>query len=310
MKLRQPGLFMFLIGLLAACGQLSQTYTLEKDNNLSGNQHIAAVNVDLQEGSSVAGDLNVTASTAVINGHVDGDLTVVAADLTLGDHAEVAGDFLYCLVHDGQFVQSEGAVIWGTIENSCEEDAELTFSSNQSNISPLVWLLGLIFLPLGAGLAGSLSTILLPKQTNRISLMAHENRFKAVILGGFTLIVAAALTALYVFSTVLVFPLVLAPVVFISWTSLLAVTIFGGIALARPFGIWLLSLFRLNVSISIIPTMLGAAVLVFLLVLIHALSPAAWLSWLITSFIGAWGLGAVLLTYPVTGRNFLLRKAA
>lgn len=299
---RRIGLLTGLSLLLAACGQVGETYTLEDGNTLSGDQHIAAFEVVIEPNSQIDGDLNITASDVVLQGEINGDVTVVASDLVIGEQAQINGNLLYCATRNGKFEQSAQAVITGTIENSCERNGAFT---RERRISPLAWLLGLVVLPLGAGLTGSLSTILLPTQTSRISLIAHEQRFKALALGGFTLLVAAGLTALYLFSMVLVIPVVLAPLVIIGWLLLGITTLIGAVALARPLGVWLLRLVGMQDAPPMLPAMVGVAVLLFGLLLLAAITP---LGWLLIGILAAWSLGAVLLTYPVSGRNWQARN--
>lgn len=293
-------LLVLLLGalILSACGSVGENYQLQRGETLSADQHLAGVDVELESGSTVEGDLNITASKVEINNRIQGDLTVVASDLIINDEAVIEGDLIYCIVRGGEFNQSDKAVIWGSIRNSCDKDAERQVVSRTANRSesPFLWLGGAIFFSLAASLFASLSVIFFPHRVTRISLAAHEHRFTAMGLGFFTLVVAIGLSFFYTFSLFLIVPILLAPVVVIIWIALFILIALGIVSVAQPFGAWILRLMRVNDHLPIVTAMLGAGTLTFLILIVNVIAPLSIFSISIGLAVISWALGAALLT--------------
>src|SRR5690349_14257043 len=98
--------------VLAACGTVTESYRLNSGDTLEGDHHLVAVDVVIEAGSTIEGNLNITAGETVeINGQIQGDLTILTQDLTLGQNARIEGNLIYCLVNQGQYTVDDNATI-------------------------------------------------------------------------------------------------------------------------------------------------------------------------------------------------------
>ena len=297
MKKRYGFALLILVMALVACGEVAEEYHLQAGESLPEDHHLVVVDAYLEQDSVVEGDLNITASSVEIDNTIQGDLTVLAASLIVGQHTTIDGDLIYCVVNDGDFVLREGAVIWGEVRDSCQDDDRVSIMiAGNNDATPLLRVGGAIVLSLVAGVTASLGTILFPRQMTRISLVAHEHRRTSFGIGAFTMLIVLGLSALYVFSLAIVVSILLVPFVIIIWLGLIAVIGFGSVSVAMPFGVWLMRLFKRDEHIPLVTATLGAFTGTFLITIVSVFDPFIYVTLFIGVLICAWALGAALLT--------------
>ncbi|NJL93221.1 MAG: hypothetical protein HC915_05570, partial [Anaerolineae bacterium] len=251
--------------VLAACGSIGERYTLEEGAHLDGNQHLIAGEVDLEAGSRVAGNLNITAQEATVAAAIDGDLTIVSTQITLEDEATIQGDLIFCVVGGGDFEQARGAQVVGSVRNSCAEDAEAQVLALDDTgwARRVLGVFGVIFASLAAGMVAALGALFFPHRLRVVQVTAHEHALKA--LGwAFDPVGRRGAQRVTMPSPGVVVPLLLAPVILLSWGLVALLATLGAIALAQPFGGWLLGRLRLYQDAApVIATVTGATCLTF-----------------------------------------------
>ena len=283
--------------ILAACNNVGETFHLQADESYDGGQYLVVVDVDIEEGSTVDGDLGITAADEVnINGHVDGDLTVVAKRLSIGPDAEINGDLTYCVVRDGDVNIDDDAIIWGEMSDSCT-DARLQVSlSSDDNANYFLRFLGNGAMALSVGLLAALGTIFFPAQLSSIRRAAYRQGLSSTMLGLLTLVVATGLFLLWRASLGLGVPVIMAPGVVIAWITLIVLSGIGVISVAQPLGRWLLRRLRCGEQVPLVTTTVGAASLVFFLLSFRIVPSLAFITIGLALLVTSWALGAVLLT--------------
>lgn len=283
--------------VVAACNNVGETFRLQADESYGGDQYLVVVDVDIEKGSTVDGDLGITAVDDVnIDGYIDGNLTVVAKDLTIGPDAEINGDLTYCLVRDSEASIDEDAIIWGEISDSCRDARlEVSLASNNS-ANYFLRLLGNVALALSAGLMAALGTIFFPAHLSTIRRTAYRQGLSSIGLGILTLVVAAGLFSLWRASLSLVVPVILAPGVVAAWIALVVLAGVGVISVAQPVGRWLLHRLRCGEQIPLVTTTVGTSTLVFFLLGFRIVPALAFITVGLALLVSAWALGAVLLT--------------
>lgn len=308
------GFFTFgvlLAGLffLSGCDNVTENYRLEGDKRLKGDQHLVVVRLDLEKGSVVEGDLNVTASKVNINGRIKGDLTVFASEIKLESDAHIEGDLIYCLVDQRKFERKSGAVIDGTVRGSCTDARKLEIET--TGLSRWVLrLIGNLILSVSIGLLTAFGTVVLYKPMERIHATAHQHRWTALGLGLLTLLVAVGLSSLWRISLAIIVPLVFAPLIVIGWVMLVGFSLLGSASLAYPFGVWLLKRLHRQPQVPMVSGMIGGTVLTFLILIFRLVPPLTPVTNLLSVVFIAWGLGAVLLTRAGTCDYVEARKVA
>jgi hypothetical protein len=282
--------------VLAACNNVGETFRLEADESYRGGQHLVVVNVDLERDSRVRGDMGITAADEVnIDGHVDGDLTVVAKKLTIGADAQISGDLNYCLVGDSDLQIDEAAVIWGEVRECNDATLQVTLSSNRS-ANYFLRFVGNVALSLIVGLLAALGTIFFPGQLAVIRRTAYRQRWTSVGLGVLTLIVAMGLFSLWRLSLAIVVPIILAPGVVVGGLALMVMAGAGMISVAQPPGRWLMRRLRLGEQIPIVSSTVGSVLLTFAILSFRIVPALGFITALLMAVLASWALGAALLT--------------
>ena len=283
---------------LAACNNVGEDFHLRPDETYDGGQHLVVLDVEIEAGSEVRGDLGITAADDVqINGHIDGDLTVVAANLTVGPEAEINGDLVYCLVRDADPRINDEAIIWGEVSDSCRDaSAALSLTSSNEEANYFLRFVGTVTLSLLAGLVAAFSTIFFPGHLSTIRRTAYRQRLSSFGMGVLTFMVALGLFMLWRFSLAIVVPIVLAPMVIGAFFLLIVLTGAGVISVAQPLGRWLLRRLRFGEQIPLVTTTVGTATLVFIMLSFRIVPSLGFITVLILAVCLSWGLGASLLT--------------
>lgn len=280
--------------------ELRRVFTLKSGQQRSDDQVILAYKINLESGSAVGGDLTMIGRTVKLDAAVQGDVVVVADKLEIGSATQVTGDLVVCVkdLEEGTGAQ----IIGGKLKKECTTSNRVSFS----NILESGWnswqgslLFRLSASLVGALLFGALSalfTVIIPRPLVRMSESVYRSPITTGGIGCLTILVAIGLTVTYAVSLRLVLPLILLPIVLLGWVVAGVLGLIGWVALAGPFGIYLLS--RLGMGKQ--PRMIGAAVggiaLTLLLRVWSVFWLTAWIGLLATVVLGSFGLGAVLLT--------------
>jgi hypothetical protein len=294
---RTAWVIVLLIWGLAACGTISESYRLEAGQTLEGDYHLVVGQATLEEGSTVAGPLNITATDGVsINGQIQGDLTILAKDLHLGQQARIEGDLIYCLLDEGRYQVAEGAIILGQVEDNCGD------ANRQLGIGPTNrWWWGILSL-LGlmtALLLAALANIFLPHSLNHIAMLTQVHKLQSLALGCLTLAIAVGLSSLWGWSLRAIVPVLLAPLFIFLWVSLLFLGGLGLLALAQVVGGRITHGLGRATHPPFLANLIGVIILSLLvggLQWIESLQP---IGDLLLIVLLAWGLGAALMSRAV-----------
>jgi hypothetical protein len=296
MKKRLVWVMICLLGILVGCQTVREDYRLEDGETLTGNAHLVVGDAHFEPGSTVNGNLNITASRVVIQGHIEGDVTLVSSELEIGDSAQIEGNLAYCLVRDKRLEKSPNAVIWGETQDRCDPNAENRFALVDRNPNFLFRLGTNVGVSLTSGLLAALGTICFPRRIWRISRAALHYRVSSFGMGLLTLFVAIALSSLWGLSLALIVPLALTPVIVGGWFSIAVLAMLGSIAIAQPFGLRLTRLLRLESNIPVVNATLGASLLAFLIMSFNFIPGWSVVTLITVALLVSWSLGAALLT--------------
>ncbi len=111
------------------------------------------------------------------------------------------------------------------------------------------------------------------------------------------MMVAVGLTIIYSMSLLLVLPVVLLPFVIVGWLIVGFLSLLGWVALAQPFGVWVVSRFGMDRQPRMVSAAIGGITLALLLRIWSIFWFTAWIGLLATIILGSVGLGAVILTH-------------
>lgn len=287
-------LALLVLSVLSACGTLRESYELETGERVEGDQHLAVADVHLAAGSVLDGNLNITATDDVeINGRINGDLTVIASDLSIGATATISGNVVHCLIGNGELYIDDAAQIRGNIEGNCEAGEATVIDFGDSAAGRFAWV---VFMTLAMSFVGAAGTVVFPRQMRRISLVAQENANTSIGLGLLTLAMAFGVTWLYLFSLVLLVPLILAPFAVAFWSILGITALLGTISIAEPIGTWILRRLRVKQQVPIFSATIGAGAVTVGVLIFSIISSLTFISIILGLLVISWGLGAALLT--------------
>ena len=282
---------------LAACNNVGETFRLKADESYRGGQHLVVVDVDIEKGSTVDGDLGITAADSVIiEGSIDGDLTVVAKKLTIGADAQISGDLNYCILGDDTLHIDDAAIIWGEVSDNCGDPSLQVTLTADEGANYFLRFLGNLALSLTAGGLAALGTIFFPGHLSTIRRAAYRNGWTSVGMGFLTFVVAIGLFSLWRLSLVIIVPVILAPVVVAAALALVVLMGAGVVSVAQPIGRWLLRRLRFGEQIPLVTTTVGTSTLIFALLSFRIVPSLGIITSVLLAFLAAWSLGAALLT--------------
>jgi hypothetical protein len=256
---------------------------------------LVVVEAELEPGSLVEGDLNITASRVRINNHIQGDVTIVASTVEIDDQAVIEGDVIYCLVTNGSFSLDKDATIWGDIRDSCD-GTPATVSIGAPDRFRWLFRLGINTLfSLVIGLLAALATIVFPKRMDDIQTNAHERPLQSLGLGLLTLLTGLGLSTLWGITLAVIVPIILAPFIILGWLVIGVLSILGFVSISQAFGGWLVRRLPIKEQLPVVSTTLGAGILMFLVLLCRVIPGFSFLTTGVMLILMAWSLGAVLL---------------
>lgn len=224
-----------LVGLLvsgcsspAETGRWSATlitqneHTVESGQTLLGDTLVAGGEVLVDQGAEHRGSLTVLAGQARIEGHLDGDLTVLGGSAVLADGAEITGDLAAA---GGAVTQAPGAVVRGSISRSPDPPAVLGGSTpTRGPVDRLLRALAAVAVV--AALAW-LAARVVPRSLGRTQDAALRFPVVSGALGALVLVSVLPLVASMVFTLFLI------PLAGIVLLGLAATTLYGLVALGQ-----------------------------------------------------------------------------
>jgi hypothetical protein len=282
---------------------LQRSYTLKNGEQRSGDQVILAYDIKLSPGSVVDGNATLTGKAITLGADVNGDVVAVADNLTVGDTAHVTGDLIAC---SKNFKLSPAARVDGQVKEECTNSGSASFT-NTVESGWNTWR-GSIFFRVSSSIAGALlfgalaalGTVLFPQPLVRMSESVLRSPFRAGGIGFLTMLVAIGLTVIYSISLLLVLPFVLLPFVMVGWMIVGFLSLLGWVALAQPFGVFLVRRLGMDHQPRMVSAAIGGIALALLLRIWSVFWFTAWIGLLATIILGSVGLGAVLLTHVGT----------
>lgn len=305
------GILALLMLVISACSSnsgddegfnLKRDYRLHGGDQLDGDQVILAATITLESGSTINGDTTLTGDEVTLNAIVNGDVVVWADTLSLGETAHVTGDLVVCAAYRPH----EQARIDGEVKEECVNSGTVSAANliesayNSWRGSPLFRLSSVLIGSLLFGALAALSTVLFPRPLVRMSESVQRSPLRAGGLGFLTMLVAIGLTVLYGISLLLVLPVILLPFVVVGWIAIGLLSVLGWVALAVPFGVFIIRLLRIDHQPRMVAAAVGGVSLTLLLRLWSVFWSTAWIGLLATVILGSVGLGAVILTHVGT----------
>jgi len=279
--------------------RVGEVYTLRAGERVSADQVVLASDIFLEPGSLVTGTMTLLGSNVVLDGEVQGDVVVIADRLEVGGNAQVVGDLVICVK---DFDRSPLATIEGKILEKCADSGSVSavnvIESGWDAWRESLWfrvssaIVGALFF----GALAALITVMFPRHLVRMSESVFQTPGTAGGIGFLTLLVAAGLTAVYVVSLLLVLPVVLLPLLIVGWLVIGVSSVLGWVALAGPFGVYLLRVLGLGRQPRMVAAAVGGVALVLLLRMWSVFWFTAWIGILATAVLGSVGLGVVILT--------------
>ncbi len=318
-------ILVFVLGLLGltslACASsarrdakgfnLHRAYTLPGGSTVSGDQVVMAYNIMLKTDSTVDGSATLTGQHVTMDGTITGDAVIVADRLEIGDQAHVVGDLIACVK---QIEKSDSAQIDGEFKEECTNSGSV--SATQLIESGWASWRGSIFFRVSTAIVGSLLfgafaaliSTMFPRPLIRMSESVYRSPFAASGVGFLTIVVLIGLTVIYGVSLLLVLPVVLMPLMIVIWLVAGLLGVLGWVALAVPFGVFVLHRVGMDRQPRMIAAAVGGITLGLLLRVWSVFWFTAWIGLLGTIILGSLGLGAVILTrvgtraYPASDR--------
>jgi hypothetical protein len=269
-------------------------YTLRAGESLNGDLVVFGGNVTVEESSTVNGDMVVFGGNVTSNGTVNGNLVALGGIVFLGDEALVQGDLS---VVGSSLEQSPGAVITGSIitEENIPFEFELPanglfegdFPIPMFNQLPFVsasWFFFRILIWTGLAI---LIGLFIQDQAVVINRAAFGEPVMSFVVG-LGVVVVAPFVLLALLVTIL-----LSPVSLVGVFALIAAWVVGLVSLSIEVGRKLVQ--ALNQTLPV-PLLAGIGMFILTLFFNGFSQLVVCVGWIPKFILGAWVLGAVILT--------------
>lgn len=269
-------------------------YTLLEGETLNGDLIVFGGNVSLQESSTINGDTVVFGGNLTCNGTINGNLVGLGGIVVLEENSLVQGDLTMV---GSSFEQSPDAVITGNIVT--EESIPFEFDLPESGLFegdfqfprfrqlPFVSASWFIFqILIWTGLA-ILISLFIEEQAVIINRAAFKEPALSFVVGFGVAVVSAFLFL------ILIVTLLLSPLGLLGFVALIATWILGLVSLSIEVGRRLMKALKQTLPL---PLMAGIGMFILTLIL-NGVSQLSLCLGLVPKFIlGAWMIGAVILT--------------
>ncbi len=299
-------------------------YTLSAGEIVPGNLVVVAQQITLEQGSRVEGDVALVGDTIAVNGEVTGELTALGTRITLGNTAHVRSDAVLCAADS--ITRMPDARVVGAYRPACEDlgavwnaVVPLAFDPSRwewGEFSPQTWDWGglsgfdaagagptaadrLLFsagLSLVIGAGAALCALFAPFRVRRVSEAALNAPLATFGIGVLSLLIAGAISLVMILSLLLIVTFCLLPLLWLGWAVLALMMLLGWTAIGLPTGAWIMSRLHIRRVSPMVTASLGSMILTFALGLLMLSIWTMPLYLLIGGVVGAWGLGAAILT--------------
>lgn len=276
-------------GLVCEKLKVGGSYTLQEQQNLTGNLCLIGGVGNLEAGSFVDGDALLIGGTLHINGTITGSVKALAGVVELEENGQVRGDVILLGSQDfgmdpaminGEVRHYPSAFFTNIIPSSVRYSPSALFGP----IWNLVWLP--IRSLLWVGLA-FLIYLLFPKILERIGQTAFQQFLPSAGIGSGTVVIGI-LASVFLTLTIICIPFSI-----LILLAFLVAWLVGTISLGRELGIRMEKLFNQRWTRWV---SLGVGVFCLTLFLNAFTLAIPVIGWLFKIFVGAVGLGAVILT--------------
>ncbi len=267
-------------------------YVLKEGETLNEGLVVMGGTSSLESGSTVNGDILLMGGSLDVSGEVKGNISVMGGSLDLRDSAVVTGDISMV---GGSLDRASGATVNGKVTNGTSGPIEFTAPGGvhvpDVNVfwSPIWNATRYFFTAFLVSFLAVLVAMFLPRQTERTARAAVTQPVVSAGLG------AASFVGILIGLAGLAITIILIPVSFIGVVVLAAAIIFGWIALGAEVGQRLGRAFNQEWAL---PLAAGVGTLLVTLVAdgFRLIGFLDCITWIVPAVVGAWGLGAVLLT--------------
>ncbi len=283
-------------------------YGLQSGQSYEGDLTVVARDVDLANGSKVSGELSIVSYNAVLDGEIDGNVSILSPDVRFGDHLVINGDLSVCARN---ITQSNTAQITGKQSTGCNQLGKILSGIgvprgsgpinvpliSQRSENPITQFFNVVVTACAVAALAALLAVLFPSPLNRMTNTAMSSPVTTGIAGFLSMGVAFASTAVYLFSILLTLGLMclLLPVVGLIWLFIVIALLVGWIAVSVPLGTILLHRMKIYPT-PMIAAAVGALALTFVQGFLSMLPCIGWLGGLMVIVLGSVGLGTVVLT--------------
>lgn len=275
------------------------TFTLGGGEQREGDQVIFANNAHLRPGSAIDGSATLIANHVEVEGHISGDLVVIANEFMLADTAQVTGDLSVCAK---TFDQATGARIDGSLKRECSEGDRVTVNSAVDS-GASGWRGSFLF-RFGSFLTGTLffgglaalATAIFPQRLGRIAVSIRRSPGLMGGIGCLTIVVAVGLSVVYALSLLLILPVILLPFAILGWLALALLAVIGWFALASIAGDTVLRRLGMAERTPLVVAAVGGIALGLFVNVWSLFWITGWIGALVSVILGSVGLGAVMLT--------------
>ncbi len=261
--------------------------TVAADEVVRGDLVVFGGDVTLERGSRVQGDVLAVGGSVRVDGEVDGDAYALGGGVTLGSTARVTGD----VFSSGRVTRDPGATVLGQVVEGGRESARVRTIrtidvwplTGARTVADQILRAVLTFLgALGMAALGIVVVLLAPDPTRTVAGVLVASPAPSLGLGLLTLLAAVLVLPFLVIICIGI------PVAVVGALALIVAGVFGWVAVGLALGERLLAALGQPHS----PVLAVAIGLLVLAVLVSIPCIGA----LVALFVGAWGLGAVVLS--------------
>lgn len=278
------------------------SYVLPAGERLVGDLAVFGGTARIERDATVEGDVAIMGGSAVIDGRVTNDVAVFGGSLRLGESAVIEGD----LAAFGAVDRAPGARVLGS---EAAPGLRFAIPGFRPGVIPPVtvepkgpgnlllrfiwWMLRLAFTTAALGALGLLMALFLPRQTRNAAATAGNAPAASAGIGCLTL------PAVLAVGIVLMITIIGIPFALILWLAVAAALLYGWVALGLFIGDRLLRMADVRSPRTAAAAAIGTALLT-LVYSLFGIIPC--LGAILGLVLGAWGLGAVVLSRGGTQR--------
>jgi hypothetical protein len=272
------------------------TYTLHSGDTLKGDLVIFGGSVTLEEDSRVTGSVVLIGGNLTIDGEIDGDLVVIGGSPTIGQTGRVRGDATTIGGHlGGDLDRISGSIHTETSGLFKIQTLEGQLPALTITHVPTVWgVLGLLFSVFLMSALAIGVMMFLPKPTERTAQVLTSQPVVSGGMGCLTILVAPFVLLAFAIT------IVLSPISLLGILVLVALTVFGWIAMGLEIGKRTAQVLNQDWHPAVAA---GVGTFALTLVALGLSRTVACVGWMVPFLVSLVALGAVMLTFIGSGRT-------